>query len=334
MTGEQPKGRRRLPGVGRLDPRKVPGAPRGFSRAELSPRARLTDAAYLTGWRLTRWLPESVVEETFGLLADLAWARRGRPVGQLERNLRRVVGPDVPPGQLRRLSRSAMRSYLRYWAEAFRLPSMSPEDIVARTHVENEALLRKLCDAGHGVVCALPHSANWDLAGAWACTVGLPLTTVVERLKPESLFDRFVEYRASLGMEVIPLTGGENPFNVLAERLRAGGLVCLVADRDLSRRGIEVDFFGERTRMPSGPAALALHTGAALLPVTLWYDDERGLHLRIHDEVVPPQSGRYDDRVAAMTQQLASAFEDGIRAHPEDWHMLARLWLPDLTSRT
>jgi KDO2-lipid IV(A) lauroyltransferase len=224
-----------------------------------------------------------------------------------------------------------MRSYFRYWCEVFQLPRMSTRQVVARMHVADEQLLRAAVAAGRGMILALPHMGNWDHAGAWLAATGVPFTTVAERLQPESLFERFVEFRESLGMEVLPLTGGERPpYDVLASRLRAGGTLCLLADRDLTSTGIEVDFFGAPARMPAGPAALAHDTGAALLPVTLFYPDRRQWGARIHPPVEVPPGGDRATKVQAMTQQVADAFAEGIREHPHDWHMLQRVWVGDL----
>ncbi len=293
-------------------------------------------AAYLAGWQVARHVPERALRGVFERIADVAWSRRGRGVVQLERNLRRVVGPGLSDAELRELSKAAMRSYLRYWAETFRLPSLTPEQVLARVHVEGEELLRKHLEIGVGVVLALPHCANWDHAGAWLTGSGVPFTTVAERLRPAKLFDAFVAYREGLGMEVLALepgtTGGTEVFATLSGRLREGRVVCLVADRDLTAAGVDVQFFGETARMPAGPAALAVSTGAALLPTSLWYDGKR-LCLRVHDAVAQPTAGTRPERVAAMTQQVAAVFEDSIRAHPVDWHMLARLWVDDLRLR-
>jgi KDO2-lipid IV(A) lauroyltransferase len=292
--------------------------------------------AYLAGWTVARHLPEAVVRGGFDRVADVLWSRRGRGVVQLERNLRRVVGPAAPEAELRRLSRVAMRSYLRYWAEAFRLPVWSPAQVRARVEVEGDDALRKHIATGVGVVLALPHCANWDLAGAWLVDSGVPFTTVAERLRPESLFDAFVEYREGLGMEVLSIepgrSGGTAVFATLSGRLREGRVVCLVADRDLTEAGVNVRFFGETARMPAGPAALAVGTGAALLPTTLWYEGRR-MRLRVHPEVDQPTHGTRSERVAEMTQRLATVFEDAIREHPADWHMLQRLWVDDLRLR-
>ncbi|MEU7569071.1 phosphatidylinositol mannoside acyltransferase [Streptomyces fradiae] len=290
---------------------------------------RLTDALYGLGWATVRKLPEPVAAGLGRRIADTAWRRRGQGVLRLEANLARVV-PDASPQRLAELSRAGMRSYMRYWMESFRLPSWSAERVGRSVEVKDVHLLTDGLASGRGVVLALPHLANWDLAGVWATrSLGVPFTTVAERLKPESLYDRFVAYRESLGMEVLPHTGG-SAFGALARRLRAGGLVCLVADRDLSSSGVEVDFFGERARMPAGPALLAQHTGALLLPVTLWYDDTATMRGRVHPPVEPPESGTRAEKTAVMTQALADAFAGGIAEHPEDWHMLQRLWLADL----
>lgn len=294
---------------------------------------RLVESAYALGWSAVKLLPEPVARGLFDQIADLAWRRQGKGVRQLQANLRRVH-PEADEARLRELSRAGMRSYLRYWMESFRLPTWSPERIAAAMPVKGLEQLNEVMAAGRGAVLALPHMGNWDLAGAWIASAGgYPFTTVAERLKPESLFDRFVAYREGLGMEVLPLTGSDiSVIGTLARRLREGRLVCLLGDRDLSEAGIEVSFFGEATRMPAGPAALAQRTGAALFPVSLWYDGKL-MHAEIHPEVVPPEEGDRREKTRAMVQAVADVWETEIREHSADWHMLQKLWLADLTPR-
>jgi KDO2-lipid IV(A) lauroyltransferase len=187
-------------------------------------------------------------------------------------------------------------------------------------------------ERGGGAVVALPHQGNWDVAGLWVVERYGGFTTVAERLKPESLYERFVAYRESIGMEVLPLTGGaQSPSEVLKQRLRANGIVCLPADRDLSRNGVEVQFFGEATRMPGGPALLAATTGATLLPVSLWFT-EGGWGQRIYAPLTLPDPP-LREQVTRATQALADVFAHGIAEHPADWHMLQRLWLADFPAR-
>ena len=206
---------------------------------------------------------------------------------------------------------------------------MDTDSVVSRVASEGAEHIDAAVAAGRGVILALPHSGNWDVAGMWLIARGVKFTTVAERLEPESLFDRFVRYREGLGMEIIPLSGGERaPSTILTERLQAGGCVCLLADRDLGATGVPVEFFGEATRMPPGPALLAATTGAALLPVTLHFTED-GWGQWIGPPIEPPP-GRLRDRVADATQQLADSFTDRIAVHPADWHMLQKLWLADL----
>ncbi|AOW92495.1 phosphatidylinositol mannoside acyltransferase [Rhodococcus sp. WMMA185] len=284
---------------------------------------RLTDLGYAAGWRLVRALPERVAVTLFDKGADLA-VRGGGPE-QLRRNLGRVLGvsaEEVPDS----LMRASVRSYARYWREAFRLPSM---DLV-KTGAALDALVegQEYLDAakanGKGAVMALPHSGNWDMAGVWCVQHWGALSTVAERLKPESLYKRFVDYREGLGFEIFPLSGGDNPpFAELSARLRDNKIVCLLGERDLAKKGVPVLFFGEPTRMPAGPARLAIDTGAPLMPVHCWFTDG-GWGFRI-DPPIDTTAG-----VFAATQELAQRFEANIAAHPEDWHMLQPLWLNDL----
>jgi KDO2-lipid IV(A) lauroyltransferase len=290
---------------------------------------RLTDGAYALGWSTVKKLPEPVAVRLGRTIADIAWKKRGKGVRRLESNYARVV-PDATPERLAELSRAGMRSYLRYWMESFRLPAWSEERVRTGFEAKDVHHLTDGIASDKGVILALPHMGNWDLAGAWVTTkLETPFTTVAERLKPESLYDRFVAYREGLGMEVLPHSGG-TAFGTLARRLRDGGLVCLVAERDLSASGVEVEFFGEATRMPAGPALLAQQTGALLLPVTLWYDDSPVMQGRVHPPVEVPETGTRAEKTSVMTQALADAFATGIADHPEDWHMLQRLWLKDL----
>lgn len=292
----------------------------------------VTAAAYSAGWAVLRGLPEWAVRRQFDALADAVWLRHGRGVQRLQANLRRVLGPGASGRELRETTRAGVRSYLRYWREVFQLPGIPLDSLIERMYVVDESRLRSAVAAGNGVILALPHMGNWDHAGAWLAGTGVPFTTVAERLQPEELFNRFVDFRSSLGMEVLPLTGGERPpFETLAARLRAGGVLCLLADRDLTSGGVQVDFFGEPARMPAGPSALALDTGATLLPVTLSYPSRTRWQGWIHPAVTPPATGSRTERIAAMTQQVADAFEAAIRRDPVDWHMLQRVWVADFS---
>ncbi len=298
---------------------------------------RLTGLAYQLGWRLICRVPESWAHWAFTTVADIAWRRQGPSVQVLEANLHRVLAysqgsPDVDGKELRTLSRATLRSYARYWLEVFRLPAIPIERLVAGMHIapEGEAELFANLKAARGAVIALPHMGNFEQAGAWVVARGAgSFTTVMERLKPESLYEAFVRFREGLGMEVLPLTGGPHPFGVLAQRLRAGKLVCLVSDRDLTDSGVEVELLGEKARIAAGPAALAVQTGAALMPAATWFEgDEWAAH--IYEEIPVPASGTRAEKVAEMSQQLARVFSDAIAEHPQDWHMLQRVFTADL----
>lgn len=286
-----------------------------------------TDWGYAAGWQVVRAMPEPLARGITG--AGARYAARGGGPEQLRKNLARVIGTtpaDVPDS----LMLAALASYARYWKEAFRLPSMDLPTLAARLNdvfigAEHFAAAHA---GGRGAVMALPHSGNWDMAGVWLAQNYGTFTTVAERLKPESLYDRFIAFRESLGFEVLPASGGDRPpMEVLAERLHANRFVCLMADRDLSRSGVPVQFFGEPTRLPAGPAKLALQTGAPLHPAHVYYDGDDCV-VRI-DDAIDTASGD----VGVITQALADRFAINIAAHPQDWHMLQPLWLADLSEQ-
>ncbi len=285
---------------------------------------RLLALAYRVGWTVLRNLPERLSAALFMFGAELAWRRQGKGTRRLRSNLARVAAPGT---DLDALTRQALRSYARYWLEIFRLPVLPPERIVGRMNIREEDNLRDSYAQGRGCILALPHMGNWDHAGAWLVLTGVPFTTVAERLKPAELFDMFVAFRESLGFEVLPTSGGKQPpFEVLEQRLRDGKMLCLLADRDLTPSGVPVTFFGAQATMPAGPALLALRTGAALIPTTLWYSGNpvNGAWEALTAAPVPHTD------VGTMTQAMADAFAASIAEHPADWHMLQRLWTDDL----
>jgi len=284
---------------------------------------RLAEFGFAAGWRLVRALPKPVAAAAFRIGADRAVRQQSPGVRRLQRNLERVLGGSVPDDVLRQ----AVRSYARYWMEAFRLPSLSRQQMRDGFILGNWEWLQEARADGKGAIVALPHAGNWDAAGAWVAAMGMPITTVAERLKPEGLYRRFLAYRESLGMKVIPASGGgAAPTDLLAQALGDRHVVPLLADRDLSRRGIEVRFFGGRTRMPAGPALLAIRTGAPLYVANMWYEDA-GPRGRLVGPLIAPKDGTLTERVAALTQLVADEFEKGIAEHPADWHMLQKLWL-------
>ena len=284
--------------------------------------ADLSAVAYFAGWRIVRWLPERSAYRLFEYFADRASTKNGKNFQRLVSNLRRVA-PELSDDDLRNLAKAGMRSYLRYWCDTFRSPDWDTQRIQSTVTVNDVELLLEPVRSKRGVVVALPHAGNWDHAGSFFCSQGIPLVTVVERLKPVRLFEKFLEYRQAIGMEALPLDG--RVMGTLASRLREGKLVALVADRDLSRSGIDVDFFDGTARMPAGPALLAIRTGADLITAYVSYTPN-GIHIDFRK--IEIASGETESEQVAKTVQLcADNFAAGIRQHPADWHMLQRIWV-------
>ncbi|MGI9196628.1 MAG: phosphatidylinositol mannoside acyltransferase [Candidatus Nanopelagicales bacterium] len=288
----------------------------------------LTDAGFGLGWSVAKAMPEGMVDGLFRAAADRAWRRQGPGVRQLRANLSRVLDDDRIV-DLDEIAHEGMRRYMRYWCEAFLLPSWNDARVTASFRLgEGLDLLDAAVASGKGAIMVSPHSGNWDLAAAWASHRYGGIVTVAERLKPEGLYDRFVAYRESLGMEVFPL-GDPSVLRQLARRLREGKLVCLLADRDISGTGVDVDFFGEPASMPAGPAVLSLLTGAPIMPVTLWHVAD-GVDGRVGTALAIPSEGDRAARIQVITQTIADVFARDIHAHPEDWHMMQPLWAADL----
>ena len=286
--------------------------------------------AYILAWKFLRALPEKFAYSLFARGSRWLVKRNGKSVQRLRKNLKRVK-PEFSDAQMQKLVGDAMSSYMRYWCDTFRFPNWNKDRINSTVTVTREELLLEGIKSGRGVIVSLPHAGNWDHAGAYFCLKGIHLVTVAERLKPEKLFLEFLRYRQAMGMEVLALDS--RSIVTLAQRLREGHLIALVADRDLSKSGINVEFFGKPARMPAGPAVLALKTRAVFLTAFVNYTNT-GIHITF-DEIVLPDSGSQEEKVSELVQKSARNFEAGIAQHPEDWHMLQRIWIDeDFKERT
>ena len=283
---------------------------------------RISYLAYLFGWWVVRTLPESVAYSLFSSIADIVTRRDGTNVKRFRSNLARVK-PGISSDELDELVRRGMRSYMRYWCDTFRIQNWSINRIQSTVTTTNENLLIDPMKDGRGVVVALPHSGNWDHAGAYFCSIGIPLVTVAERLKPEALFQKFLHHRESMGFEVLSLDN--RSFATLMKRAKEKRLIALVADRDLSKSGVDVDFFGFPARMPGGPALLHVKTGIPIVVAHVSYT-AKGIHIDF-EEVRYSQSGTDEEKIHCCVQEIARLFEKGISRKPEDWHMLQRIWI-------
>ncbi len=273
---------------------------------------------YSLAWRIIRLLPEKSAYRLGDAIARYAVRRDGRRVRRLRSNMSIVSG--ISSGvELEQLLDRAMRSNLRYWIDTFRFPSWTPARIRSTVEVFNRSTFDTLIARGEGLVIALPHSGNWDHAGAFFSADGHPVVTVAEHLKPERLFRKFLAYREAMGMEVLDLDGRVT--KTLQDRLREGRLVALVSDRDLSASGVEVSFFSRRAKFPAGPAKLALETGAPLITAHITYT-ENGIAVHFSDRI-ETQGKSVED----IVQSIAENFEHEIGKRPEDWHMLQRVFL-------
>ena len=283
----------------------------------------LTYLAYALAWRIVRLLPERTAYSLADRVADYFYQKNGRDIQRLRGNYKKItqINNDL---ELEKLTKDGMRSYLRYWCDTFRFPGWNQERILATTKTDNENFLRDPVIQGRGVIVALPHAGNWDHAGAYFCSTGIPLTTVAEHLKPEKLFQKFLSYREAMGFEVLDLNS--RSIATLSQRLRQGKLVALVADRDLTASGIEVILAGETAKFPAGPALLSIKTGAPLITAYVKYEG-RGIRIIFEGEIAIPTVGSDNEKVAAMTQVVADRFYNQIKASPTDWHMLQRIWI-------
>ena len=282
----------------------------------------LVAVAYFTGWKLVRALPEKFAYACFERIGRITLRRNAAPIQRLRSNLQRVC-PEKDNAAIDQLMVDAVSSYMRYWCDTFRSPDWSKERIKNTVTVTREELLTEPMRDGRGVVISLPHAGNWDHAGSYFCGMGFPLVTVAERLKPEALFNKFLEYRQNMGMEVLALDG--RSMATLMQRARDGALIALVADRDLSRSGIDVNFFGHPARMPAGPALLAVRTGIPLVTAFVSYTPT-GIHVEFNSVPIPSE-GTDSERVAQVVQTCADHFAQGIAKAPQDWHMLQRIWI-------
>jgi phosphatidylinositol dimannoside acyltransferase len=287
--------------------------------------ARASYLAYRAGAELARIAPAEFAEpaaRVVGRAISLGMPSRRR---QVERNLRRATAGELRGLALRKAVGETFDSYTRYWLELFRLPnemgSKLELDIVGLEHLESAV------EAGSGAVVALPHVGGWEFAGAWLAGEGWPPTAVVEPVEPPELFEWFASTRQALGMNVVEL--GPEAGKTVLQALRRNQVVCLVCDRDLTGDGIEVEFFGETTTLPAGPATLALRTGAPLLPTAVYFRPRGGHHAVVQRPIPTQREGRLRDDVARVTQALARRFEELIRAAPEQWHLMQPNWPSD-----
>ena len=280
---------------------------------------------YLFAWKLIGLLPEKSAYKLSKVISDRIYRKNGKGVKRLRGNYQRVM-PNMSEREIEDLTKDGMRSYLRYWFDTFRLNKWSKSRIIKTTFVVRENLLRDPIATKQGCIIALPHAGNWDHAAAYFCSTGITLTAVVEKLKPEAIFKKFLAYRQSIGIEAI--SHKEKTMPILMERLNQGKLIALVSDRDMSRNGIEVNFLGGIAKMPAGPAILALKTGSPLVTAYIRYL-EKGIEITFDETIKLPVAGSEEEQIKIITQSMADNFAKRIKDSPVDWHMLQRIWVDE-----
>jgi KDO2-lipid IV(A) lauroyltransferase len=291
------------------------------------PGGHVAYLAYRAGAETARRLPAPLGRPLARFASRAMALTSGGRRRQVARNLRRVLGSSLDDDALERATSTVFENYARYWYEMFRLGPDSSAELQRTFALRGGEHLDAALGAGGGAILALPHLGNWDVAGAWLAGRVGGVTVVAEAVEPPELFEWFVGVRRSIGMEVVPLGPDAGPAVVRA--LNRAQVVCLVADRDITGDGVEVEFFGETTRLPGGPATLALRTGAPLLPVGTYFRDDRH-HCAWFGEPIPVERrGRLRDDVSRVTQELALRFEVLIRAAPEQWLMMQPNWPSD-----
>jgi KDO2-lipid IV(A) lauroyltransferase len=295
------------------------------------PADRAVYAAYRAGAVLAQSLPFAVAEVLARGGGRVAARTMPGRRAMVERHQRRAAGRPLTDDELRARVQRTFDSYARYWLEMFRQPAeVRAGNIDRYVEVDGYEHIEAGLAAGKGTIFALPHLGGWEWAGAWIAGLGVDLLAVVEPVQPPELFEWFVDQRNAFGLDIVPL--GPDVSAKVSQALRDNRVVCLLCDRDLTGDGIEVEFFGERTTLPGGPATLALRTGAALLPVAAYFGEGRAHRARVLPPVPVERQGKVREDVTRITQALAYEFERLIREAPEQWHLLQPNWPSDRTA--
>lgn len=287
----------------------------------------LTVGRYRLGSLVARLTPAIVSQNAVSLLSPgIALSLRAKRL-IIERHLKRVT-PSLRGLALRRASQQAFDSYMRYYTESFRLPTLSKRHVLRTFTYDGYQHILDGLEKGNGVIVALPHLGGWEWAGRWMAEMGHNMTVVVEPIEPPELFEWFTKLRTDLGMNVVPL--GPQVASAVLAALSRNEVVCLVSDRDIQGNGVEVEFFGERTTLPAGPAMLGIRSGAVVVPTAVYFTSSVDGH---HCVVRPPlkleKVGGLRESVAVGTQALAYELEGLIRRAPEQWHLFQPNWPSD-----
>ena len=286
----------------------------------------MSNFVYGFAWFLVKRLPNGLTLGIFRKIADFAYKKDIKGVQQLRANLSFMLNLESDSSELENLVKEGMRSYLRYWQEAFRLPKWDKNYLDKNIRIKGKVNLDSAQKSGRPLVTAVAHMGNWDAAGFWYTNNFGQLTTVAERLKPESLFNRFVKFRNSFGVEIIPTSGETDIFMKLVRRAKEGRMIALVADRDISRNGIEINYGNSKTTFPVGPAAIVTTVDGLIVPMSSYYDFDGKLTFEFFPTLAPNKSLSKEQNVLNLTQELANIFESEIKKHPKDWHLLQRIW--------
>lgn len=280
--------------------------------------------------RIVKVTPRPVGTAATRLLGRLAVPFSGEQALIAERNMRRVLGPEASDAQIRRAVRHVFESYARYWFDTLRLPALNAAEVADGFTIEGTQHITDAFDRGVAPILALPHVGGWEWAAKWLSTEhGWSVTAVAEQLEPPELYEWFLDLRAALGMSIVAL--GASAGSEAAKALASGHIMCLLCDRDIAGTGVEVDFFGERTTLPGGPALMALRSDSPLLPTAVYFRGNR-CHGVIGAPLETERRGRLRDDVQRVTQDLAHSLEALIRVAPEQWHLLQPNWPSDVAA--
>ncbi len=274
-------------------------------------------------WACIRLMPEKAAYSLFDGIALRTYKRNGRRIKRLRENYRTVY-PESSGGEIEELVKAGVRNAMRYWCDTFRISDWNRQRIADTVTTENNDLFFRSVKSGQGVIVALPHAGNWDHAGLYYCSQGITVYTVAEHLRPERLFRKFLAHRERMGIKVLDLEAKVT--DELVKRLEEGKLVALVADRDLSKSGVDVDFFNSNARMPAGPALLAYRTKAHLITAFVSYT-KPGIHIRFSGPFLVNQAKSEKEEVQRITQAIADQFAEDIRRDPTSWHMQQRIFI-------